>query len=58
MRRPQGDGYNGFRYVERAEIALGARLNPIANRQSGLRLTFVAFLALGFELRVLLWSQD
>jgi len=45
-------------YVERAEIALGASLNLIGNQRSGLRLTFVALLALGFELRVLLRGQD
>ncbi len=57
MHRPQGDDYNSSPYTERAEIALGARLNPIANRRSGL-LTFVAFFALSFEFRVLLRRQD
>ena len=45
-------------YTERAEIALGARLNPIANRRSGLRVLFFALLALCLELRVLLGGQD
>ena len=46
-------------YVERAEIALGASLNPIANRRSGLRVTFFAFaFAFGLELHVLLLGQD
>jgi len=58
MRRPQGDGYNSSPYTQRAEIPLGAGLNPIANRRSGLRLLFFALLALGFELRVLLRRQD
>ena len=57
MRRPQGDGYTNSLYTQRAEISLGASLNPIANWRLSLRLAF-AFLTLGLELRVLLWSQD
>src|SRR6266542_2740703 len=45
--------------MERAEIALGAKLCRIGISTSGLRVTFLAFaFALGFELRVLLLGQD
>jgi len=59
MRRPQGDGYSNSLYTQRAEISLGASLNPIATRRSGLRVTFFAFaFAFSLELHVLLLGQD
>src|SRR6266446_3417024 len=50
------------RYIQRAAWSkcalLRSAVNLIASPRSGLRLTFLLFLALGFEFRVLLRSQD
>ena len=46
-------------YAERAEISPGASsLNGFANRRSGLRLLFFAFLAVGLEFHPLVLVQD